>query len=365
MRGISGISVATCLFIFVTGCHTGQKKSLSTDSNKYILPDSLYKTLQIDTVGSCKVVNMVTLTGQVDYNEDNVVKIYPLVSGLVTGVQVMLGDYVHKGQELAVVHSMEMAGYSSELVSAKTNLEVARKNLQVTIDMYHSGLASQKDSLSAVASFDQARAELNRVNEILSISDAGASSGNEVIRSPINGFIVEKTITNNTMIRPDNGNNLFTISDLRNIWVIANVYESNITDIHLGDSVHITTLAYPDRIFAGKVDKMMDVLDPVNKVMKVRIVLNNPGYLLKPEMFASVKVINPENRDMLCIPQKAVVFDNSRYYVLLYRNNSHIIITPVKVDMSGENRYYISGGLKVGDRIIGSQTLLIYQALNT
>ncbi len=347
------------------GCHQEATDSASgQDTASYVIPDSLLRTLTIDTVGLCGVVHTVTLTGQVDFNEDKVVRIYPLVSGTVTDVRVMLGDYVTRGEELARVKSSEMAGYSSNLISAQTNLQVAKKNLEATLDMYHGGLASSRDSLSAVATYDQALAELRRIQAVININ-GGGDSATDVIRTPISGFIVEKFLTNNTIIRPDNGNSLFTISDLAEVWVIANVYESNIADIHPGDSVQITTLAYPGRIFPGKVDKIMNVLDPTNKVMKVRIVIANPGYLLKPEMFASVKVSNPEHREMLCVPQQAVVFDNSQYFVLVFHSPRDIRITPVQVETGSGDRYYITGGLHPGDRVICSQTLLIYQALNT
>ena len=104
-------------------------------------------------------------------------------------------------------------------------------------------------------------------------------------------------------IRADNATNLFTIADLKNVWVIANVYESNIGLVHLNDNVNVTTLAYPDKSFKGKVDKIMNVLDPVNKVMKVSIVLPNPGYLLKPEMFAKVELKDNGTHTAMAIPK--------------------------------------------------------------
>ena len=119
------------------------------------------------------------------------------------------------------------------------------------------------------------------------------------------------------MIRSDNATGLFTISDLKNVWVMANVYESNISFVKMGDSVNITTLSYPGKIFRGKIDKIMNVLDPSNKVMKLRIVLRNPDYLLKPEMFASVVVNTTENKKMLSIPARTLIFDHSQYYVLV------------------------------------------------
>ena len=167
------------------------------------------------------------------------------------------------------------------------------------------------------------------------------------------------------VIRTDNNTSLFTISDLKNVWVIANVYESNISLVHNGDNVDITTLSYPDKIFKGKIDKIMNVLDPANKVMKVRVVLANDNYMLKPEMFANVTVNNKENKTALCVPSSALIFDHSQYYVLVYTSNSDVKIMPVQVINTVGNKTYLAGGVQEGNRIIASQALLIYDALNS
>jgi len=238
------------------------------------------------------------------------------------------------------------------------------QNLEATKDMYKSGLASGRDSIAAQASYDQAVAALRKSQQVLQLN-GGSRNGEYQVRTPISGFVVEKLATNNMALRPDNSSNLFTISDLKNIWVIANVYESSISLIKPGDSVNVSTLSYPGRIFKGKVDKIMNVLDPTNKVMKVRIVLSNPSYLLKPEMFANVMLNNTENNKMLSIPSTALIFDHSQYYVLVYKSPSDITIRAVQVGGTVGDKTYISGGLSEGEKVIGSQALLIYQELNS
>ncbi len=166
-------------------------------------------------------------------------------------------------------------------------------------------------------------------------------------------------------IRADNNNDLFTISDLQNVWVWANVYESNISKVHPGDNVDVTTLSYPGRVFKGKVDQILNVLDPTNKVMKIRVVLPNPDYALKPQMFASVTVINQTDQQGLCIPSNALTFNNSQYYILVYKSNSDVRITPVQVISTNADKSYITGDVKTGDIIIGSNVVLIYDALNS
>jgi cobalt-zinc-cadmium efflux system membrane fusion protein len=357
-------AAAAVLFLTLAGCKGGSAESPAAVKENFILPDSLVRIIRIDSVTSSRVVNSITLTGKITFNEDNVAKIYPLVSGNITDIKVMLGDYVQQGQILGLIRSSEMAGYSNDLVTARTNEAVAKKNLAAVKDMYKSGLASGRDSIAAQAGYDQAAASLKKAQQVLQLNGGGLN-GQYQVKTPISGFVVEKQATNNMSLRPDNSGNLFTISDLKNVWVIANVYESSISLIKSGDSVNVTTLSYPGKIFKGKVDKIMNVLDPTNKVMKVRIVLPNPGYLLKPEMFANVMLNNTENKKMLSVPSTALIFDNSQYYVLVYKSPSDIRIRPVQVESTIGDKTYISGGLSEGEKVIGSQALLIYQELNS
>jgi membrane fusion protein, heavy metal efflux system len=347
---------------FLQACDSQEKKPVA-DKEKYVIPDTIMHTLRIDTVTTSQLLNAITLTGKVGSNEDNVIPVYSLVSGNLQDVKVNLGDYVKAGQVLAVVRSQEMAGYGNDLITAESNLRVAQTNLQKTKDMYKSGLASMTDSLGAEVTLQQAASELNRVNRVLKIN-GGNTQGDFVIKSPIEGFIVQKTATNNMTIRGDNGTSLFTISDLKNVWIQANVYESNISLIHQGDAVDVTTLAYPGRVFKGKIDKVMNVLDPTSKVMKVRVVLANPGYALKPEMYASITVNNKENRQSLSVPSEALIFDYSRYYVLVFNNKKDVKIAPVQVLNTVGDRTFLASGVSNGDKVISSQALLIYNALN-
>jgi membrane fusion protein, heavy metal efflux system len=359
------IFVCTTLLALPFLVQSCDPKPKATDEKQgYVIPDSLLKTLEIDTVVSSKIVNALTLTGKVDFDEDNVIKIYPAISGLVSDIKVMLGDYVQKGQVLAQMRSSEMAGYSNDLTTARSNAEIAKKSMEATDDMYKSGLSSQRDLLAAQESYNQAQSTLQKAERVLNLN-GGSLNGSYVIKSPISGFVVEKQANNNMMIRPDNSTGLFTISDLKTVWVMANVYESNIPYIKTGDSVNISTLSYPGKVFKGKVDKIMNVLDPTNKVMKLRIILPNPGYLLKPEMFANVTVNNTENKRMLSIPSRALIFDHSQYYVLVYKSPSDISIRAVQVLNTVGDQSFISSGLQAGDRLVGTEALLIYQELNS
>jgi cobalt-zinc-cadmium efflux system membrane fusion protein len=167
------------------------------------------------------------------------------------------------------------------------------------------------------------------------------------------------------VVRTDNTTNLFTISDLKDVWVQANVYEANIEKVHPGDSAEVRILSEPNKVFKGKVDKILNVLDPTSKVIRVRIVLQNPDYILKPQMYAGVIVKNAEKGgSVLCVPSKALVYENSRYYLMVYHGKGNADIAPVEILSTLGSVTYLSSGVNEGDRVIGSMSLQIYSELN-
>lgn len=333
------------------------------EREQYILPDSLRKILVTDTVKISPLTNSIRFNGVVDFNTDKVASIFPLVSGNVQGIKVMLGDFVKAGEVLGVVKSSEVANYNASLIAAEASVNFTKRQLRQQQELFTSGLVSQVDVTNAETASQQAEAAKVAAQRILSVNGNNLQ-GEYVIKSPINGFVVQKNINNGMAIRTDNSNGLFTISDLREVWVQANVYEANIAKVHQGDAVEVTTISYPDKIFKGKIDKLMNVLDPTNRVMKMRIVLPNPDYTLKPQMFATVTVNNRENKDALSISNSSLIFDHSQYYVLLFNNKNEVQIKPVEVISINGNQVFIKSGIQSGDILVSSQALQIYGALN-
>ncbi len=339
------------------------RKAPANEHEHFVISDSLMNMIRLDTVATCPFVNTLTLTGKVAYNDEHVVKIFLMVSGNVSDIRIQVGDYVQKGQVLGVIRSSEMAGYANDMVAAKTNLINAKKNLDVSEEMFKTGLTSEQDLVNARSGYEQAEGQLKKASNVLSIN-GGNMESRFIIKAPVNGFIVDKQVTNNMAIRSDMATGLFTISDLKDVWVWANVYESNISRIHTGDSVQVSTLSYPGKVFQGKIDKVNNILDPANKVMRVKIVLPNKDYALKPEMFASVSVTSNENTKSTCVPSDALIFDNSEHFVLLYKSRADVTIKHVDVIDKYGDASFIKGDLQEGDKIIGTNTVLIYQSLN-
>lgn len=325
----------------------------------YVIPDSLMQNLAIDTAKTSNISYAIKFNGIVDYNTDKVANIFPLVSGNIQDIRVMPGDYVHAGQLLGTIKSPEVANYNAALITAETNVRLNAKLLDQQKELFKSGLASQIDITTAEVSYEQAVAAKVAAEKILAIN-GNNKNGEFEVKSPVDGFIVQKNVTNDMAVRADNGGNMFTISDLKDVWVQANVYESNINSVHEGDPAEVTTITYPDKVFKGKVGKLMNVLDPTTKVMKMRVVLDNPGYALKPQMFATIAISNSVNKQATAISSGALIFDNSQYYVIIIKGKNNIEIRPVEVITTNGKTAYIKSGLKPGDRVIGADALLMY-----
>lgn len=327
------------------------------------ISDSLFHTLKIDTVRIEQVTNAIKFNGVVDYNVDKQVTVFPLVTGNLSGVRVAPGDHVNAGQVLGTIKSAEIANYNSALIAAEANVQQTQRQLTQQKDMYKSGLVSEVDVTNAKAAYDQAVAAKIAAQKVLSIN-GNNKNGEYAIKSPIDGFIVQMNVASGTSIRSDNNAGLFTISDLKTVWVQANVYEQNIGQVREGNAVKVTTVAYPDKVFEGRVDKLMSVLDPTTKTMKMRVVLQNPDYLLKPQMFVTVTLEDKENKTAISVSSKALVFENSQYYVLVVTGKKNVQIRPVEILSNNGVNAYIKSGLQSGDRIIASNALLIYGTLN-
>ena len=343
-----------------------------TDVSDYLqpfcIPDSLMKNVTLDTVKIGSVMSELKLSGKITFNEDNVVRVNAIVTGHVNEVKVSLGDYVKKGQVLAIVMSSDMAGYINDYKSSKSQLSIANKNLEVTTELTKSGVSSERDIINAQSEYDKALAVFNKMKEVMRIygySENDEVSGSEyIIRSPIEGFIVEKNINSGIDLRQDNSSNLFTISDLKELWVVANVYETDISKIRIGNDVDITTISYPDKRFSGKVDKISNILNPETNSMTLRIHLPNSDYSLKPGMYASISILFPENTKMLAIPSRSIMFDDNKSYVILFRKRCDLNLEKIEIIKTFNDLCYIqSNTLHDDDKIINQNALFVFTAL--
>ena len=339
------------LLTTVLGAYSGKGEQTNVEPTALCLTDSLSRIVSVDTVHVQEVIDELTLNGRVTFNENQVAHVYPMFGGTVTELKAEIGDFVRKGDE-------------KQLKEAEQQLLLARRNMDATQDMYASGMTSDKDVLQAKQELTSAEAEERRIKDVFSIYNFSGNAYYQ-LKSPVSGFIVEKQISRDMQLRPDQSEELFTISGLSDVWVMADVYESDISKVSEGASVRISTLAYPDKMFAGTIDKVYHLLNSESKTMNVRIKLKNEEYLLKPGMFTNVSVkCKADGTSMPRIDAHALVFEGGKNYVVVVEPDERLQVKEVDVYKQLSKECYIRSGLSEGDRVLNNNVLLVYNALN-
>ena len=246
---------------------------------------------------------------------------------------------------------------------AEQQLAVATRNLKAIESMTQAGLNSERDLLQARQQAADAQAEMERLRK-LSVLYTTNNENHYLLKAPISGFITKREINPHMMVRPDQGEALFTITGLDQVWIMADVYESDISKVHEGMPVRVTTLAYADREFQGFIDKIYQVLDEESKTMRVRVRLNNPDYLLKPGMFASVYAQDKNRQQMMPrINNHAIIFENGKQYVIVVDSTSNLSQREVTVYKQDKEYSYLKTGLKKNEVVVNRNALLIYNDL--
>lgn len=355
------IKIVFLLLIVVTACN--KKEDVSVAPASFQLSETVSKDTDLVEVTEQFVQTELTLTGKITFNEDNVARVFPLAGGFVRDLYVELGDYVKKGQTMAIIRSPEIAGFTRDGVAAESQVRLAEKNAQVANELYKSGNVSEIELINAQKELENAKGELARIQAVLDMYGAGSGS-TYPIKSPVSGVIVQKNIALNMELRTEDISPVFVVGNLDEVWVMANIYESDITKIKEGYDAEITTIPYPDKIFKGKIDKIFSLMDAESKVVKARVTLRNENFELKPEMFANVRVNYQEPIRKMTVPSRALIFDKSRYFMMVYNSDTNIETREVSVYKDTGTVVYINSGVKVGEKVMTKYQLLVYDALN-
>lgn len=349
------------LIISLTSC----KKEIKNQetSSSFSLSNEMLKSTTTAAATIEPVKNELKFFGKITADNNKSIDVYPLVGGNVIKVNVELGDYVKKGQVLAIIKSTDVADFEKQLIDAKNDLLVAKNEKKVAQELFEGKLNSERDVLAAKSQVEKAESQLNRVNEIFKIYNIKGGSLYEVV-APISGFIIQKSINQDMLLRNDRSDNIFDIAEISEVWAMANINEIDIDKVKLGQDAAVTTLSYPDKTFKGKVDKIFNIINPDTKAMNARVKLSNHDFLLKPDMSASIKLSFNENQSMITVPSNAIIFDKSKNFVMIYKNRNNIETRQVEVYRQIGDVSYISSGLKENEKVITNNQLFIYDALN-
>ncbi|WP_168186909.1 efflux RND transporter periplasmic adaptor subunit [Elizabethkingia sp. JS20170427COW] len=348
--------------LLLLGCK--KEEAITTPSKeKYCLNENNKKIIEIQTVKKRDIAEQIHLTGNIETNPDQENHYVSLASGVVSATFFSLGDYVQKGQVLAEMQSTELTSLRAELQSIQAQINIAKASLKSKEQMYKDFVSSKLELIEAKNNLKILQSEKNKIENNLKLYGAHHKKNVFLIKAPVSGIITAKNITSGTTVSQEGGS-LFTISNLSNVWAMANLYATDIASIYPGMEVDLKTLSYPNETFKGKIDLISQVLEEDAKVLKAKISLNNEQYKLKPGMIADIIALKKSSQQKIAVPTSALVFSQGKNYVLIYKNDCDIQRKAVEIFSKENNTTYISTGLEENDKIITKNPLLIFESIS-
>lgn len=362
--GYKLLAIGFLCVLFLTECKSPVKQTDNQDINSNVveLNSVQMKQITLDTVKMEEEKTDLMLSGRVTFDMDYLSPVYSFVSGNVIKVSVSQGDYVTKGQTLAILRSADISNYEGQYAVAQGQLKTAKRNLDMANELYKTKVYSEKDVMQAQNDYKAALASLNTVQTYLKTYRVSGNDTNATytITSPIDGYVVSKSVSEGMNVRADNTNPLFTVSYLKTVWVEANVYEDDIPQVALGDSVNVTTVAYPDSVIKGKIAKIANVLDSSANTMQARIIVNNSKGLLKSGMFATINVRLDKHKKALAISKEALVFYDNNYYVMVAKGGNKFEKQQISVEGTNATEAYVTKGLQANQVVVCKNSLYVY-----
>ena len=312
----------------------------------------------------------VQTTGTVAFNGDRSTQVLAPVSGPITRILVNPGSVVQRGEALATVTSPDFAAATAAYRKAQAAYLNAQRIADLDEKLFKNDAIArreleqaQTDAAGAAADRDAAIEQMRALgvdeSSIAAIRENRAGAPTQAtIRAPISGTVVEKLVNPGQLIQA--GSTLcFTIADLSTVWVMANVFESDIASVAAGQTATITTSALPSPI-TGQVAYVSALVDPASKAAAVRILAPNPRGVLKRDMLVNVAIRASEGRNGLLVPVSAVMRDDQNLpFVYVVRPGDHYARQQITIGSRVGDQYEVAAGLSAGDRIVVDGALFL------
>lgn len=329
--------------------------------------------IQIGKVEIRKETAVLEANGQIVAAEDRQARVGVRVPGRVTSLRAGLGNAVKKGQVLAVVESPELGRAKSDYVSAAASARFARENASREQQLFEKKISAEVEWRKAEAEAVRTAAELqaaeNRLHA-LGVGEAGLPdkvahfSSTFVVASPIDGVVVERSVTLGEMVNPDKS--MFLVMDLAEVWLLVDVFERDLAQIAIGQKVKVIVTAYKEEQFEGAVGYVGAIVEPRSRAVKVRIALPNPAGRLKPGMFARVSLADTkgDEHEHLFVPVEAVQRTDQGTIVFVPGDEpGEFVARPVKTGHEAGTSVAIESGLNAGEQVVVSGSFILKSEL--
>jgi membrane fusion protein, heavy metal efflux system len=380
-------AVAAAILIFAAGAysvgHIGGWLALgldsaSTDANaqesnlriveptyatSVMLSDKQLTAVQVATVGYHDFPLEKTAVGSIDFNEDMSVQVFPPYQGKIIRLFAEIGDQVKKGQTLFTIDSPDLLAAESNLIAAAGVLDLTNRTLARLRVLYQTRAVSQADLEQAIS--DQQTAEGNlragrdavrifgktdaQIDQIVAKRSADSTL---VVPSPITGQVTARDGQPGLFVQPGTPPAVFSVADINSMWMLANVAESDVPAFHVGQEIQVSLMAYPNRLFHGRIWSMDAMVDPNTHHMLMRSAIDDPNHELRSGMLATFVIRTGNPVHSLAVPVDGVVHEgDGTNTVWVTADQRRFDQRVVKIGMENDGYRQILDGLKPGELV--------------
>jgi len=336
----------------------------------FILSEEQRQRIHLETITPSVFRPTIQTTGTVAFNGDRSTAVISAISGPVSRILVNTGTHVLRGTPLAKVASADFAQAVAAYQKAQTALKNAARIATLDEALFKADAIARSDLDQARA--DSGSAYADREAAIEQMTSLGVDSittnairdgkpvppAEGIIRAPIDGVVVEKLINPGELLSAGS-TQCFTIADLSTVWVMANVFESDVSAVQNGEQVDVTTAALPDS-FPGRVDYVGALVDPTTRATSVRVVARNPRDVLKRDMYVNVAIHASRPRTGLLVPVSSVLRDEQNVpFVFVARRDGGFDRRTVILGGRVGERYEVTRGLGAGEQVVADGALFL------
>ena len=360
------IACATALIAALTACSSptdSNAQAAATTPGNVTLSAAQRSHIELHTIAASTYSNTIETTGSVDFDNDRATSVLAPISGPVSRIVVAPGEKVAKGQALAFVDSPDFATATSTYSKTVVAAANARKIADVDKDLFaHDGVSqrenqqAQTDAASAEADRDAALQALNGLgvdaNTIKSLAAGkGVAHVQGVIRSPIAGTVAEKLISPGQLLQAGS-TPCFTVADLSQVWVMAQLSGSELASVHVGDSADVLVDG-ATKPLQGTVANISAVVDPDTRAVTARVDVANPGDVLKKQMYVGVRIHSQKSDSGILAPVSAILRDDENLpFVYALQHDGSFARQAITLGDQVGDQYVVPEGLKAGDQIV-------------
>jgi cobalt-zinc-cadmium efflux system membrane fusion protein len=317
---------------------------------------SRFSLVQVSTQ---PVRSKLQVTGSVNPDVSREIPVLSLANGRVVALHVGLGDYVRKGQLVMEVQSPDVSTAFDAYLKAVNDEHLASITLERDNLLYNKGAIPQSQQQAAQNGEDDARADLTAAEQQLKILgvDKDHPGANVRIYAPASGVITAQNVTASGAagITYAGAAGSLTIADLSHVWVICDVYENDLANVHLGQHADIQLNAFPGKTFSGTISDIGSQLDPSLRTAKVRIQVENPDHLLRIGMFATAILQGSRAEQQTVVPATAILQLHDRSYVFEPAGDGTFkrILVTIGNTLPG-NLLEVASGVQPGQQVVNN-----------